>query len=423
MRLVDFRFLIDFLLGQGITELRLLGGEPLLHPQIKEILLEIKGVKEFSHIAIFTGGLFSGNIVPLLDDGRISMVVNVNQPKDYRTSQLERLKRNLGLMVDRGISITVGFNIYEEAFDYGPLFAMCEEFSIHSLRLCIANPSSEGSSTTLSRTSRKRLGSRLYSLIMDCGEKNIHVFFDCCLSPCMFTDEEFGAIVKQSPRITTGFGICTPSMDVSPDLEVFRCFSFGRSPSADLKSFKNTNELFSFFMNEVDAFKWSVWAEECSDCEYFRRRVCQGDCLGFNAEQLRLFRTKNRDAKILSAKAYDELKSGNFMHAKDLFEGSLALYDQDLDVVSDYVFALLKNGEADHARDIWRKHKHRLQFEDSASGFMLDGLIAESEQEYGVALKDFRKSLRYVDEEKKESIRQRIMHIEELAKVKLGRQL
>jgi len=63
MSLEDFKWLIDFSKRSGVYEVRLIGGEPTLHPQFLEIIQELLFDDEITHIHIFSNGTFNERIL------------------------------------------------------------------------------------------------------------------------------------------------------------------------------------------------------------------------------------------------------------------------------------------------------------------------------------------------------------------------
>lgn len=72
---------------ENISTMRILGGEPLLHPYLKEILREALKNKNIDNIQIVTNGtvLFKDDIIPVLRDPRVSVDISYygNVSKKY----------------------------------------------------------------------------------------------------------------------------------------------------------------------------------------------------------------------------------------------------------------------------------------------------------------------------------------------------
>lgn len=81
---------------KGIERLRILGGEPLLHPQLKEILLGILQNDNVKNIQIVTNGtmLFAEDILKVLRDKRISVDISNYGKISWNYSNLIRQLRN-----------------------------------------------------------------------------------------------------------------------------------------------------------------------------------------------------------------------------------------------------------------------------------------------------------------------------------------
>ena len=92
--------ILDFYNFQPKIELRLLGGEPTLHPQFTDIVEKIQGAGHW--VKIFSNGIIDGKVRDFLEkkgrSGRIEIVLNVNEPGSWSplektevTATLERL--------------------------------------------------------------------------------------------------------------------------------------------------------------------------------------------------------------------------------------------------------------------------------------------------------------------------------------------
>lgn len=412
MSLDDFLFILSFLKRSKLTNVRLLGGEPLIHPQIKQFLEEIQKEDDFELVNIFTGGIFPHKVIQYLKENRTSIIVNCNHPKDYNLSQYKCLLSNLEMMVDRGLRVVIGYNIYEEDFDYYPIIELCNDFAIDTLRICIAKPNIAKSAEVLGWQERKKIGGRVYSLVMECIDRAIKVIFDCVLTPCTFTDEQWGSITKVFPHVTNSYGVCTPVLDIDADLQVSRCFALDHSPTVSLRNFDNSEELFQFFCNETDAYKWHAVEGECKNCKYFTFRVCQGDCLSFVYSKIVALKESRNKSIDVFKEAYCHLRLQNINFAITKFEEGLELYKGDSTVICDYVFALLKSSQFDKAERVLNYYDRILSVDKFGAYFMLKGLFAEAVKDEKNAIRFYRKAVRKVDTNKKTELLERVKGLE-----------
>lgn len=415
MTIEDFRYVLCFLKYSKIKNVRLLGGEPLIHPNLEEFLYEIEKEKYFKNITIFTGGIFSPKIIKYLKSNKseIKLVLNYNHPSEYTNRKYKLLLRNIESLIDNGLKISVGYNIYQVNFDYIPLIKLCDYFGIKTLRLCIANPSIGKNTEVLDWIQRKSIGKRIYSLYMEALKKGIDIIFDCVVPPCIFTNKQWGKMTKSNPVLFYKYGICFPALDVDPSLKVFRCFSINQKFSVDLKNFKNANELFGFFYNEIDAYKWYIIDEECKHCSYIVSGICQGDCIGFKYSRIVALKKKKDIASKDFKQAYKHLKLNNYDLAIAKFEDGLKIYNYEINVICDYVHTLLKKSKVFKAQIILEEYTRVLEIDNSGISLMIKALLAESQNEFNKAITLYRKLLNVIDKSKREEILKRVRILKE----------
>ena len=99
-------YIADFLSASGENHVSLLGGEPLLHPQISSIIKYLN--QRNLSVTIFTSGIMPIDrlqrfVVELneLQNLRIGFVCNVNEPRFSPKNELERVEQFLSLFANR----------------------------------------------------------------------------------------------------------------------------------------------------------------------------------------------------------------------------------------------------------------------------------------------------------------------------------
>lgn len=408
MSLTDFLSVLNFFKKSNLNNVRLLGGEPLIHPDFKQFIEEVLKEESFEFISVFTSGIFSPELIECLENDRIIVIVNCNHPKDYSPLHYKTLIANLESMVDRGIRVVIGYNIYEQDFDYYPIIELCDDLAVDTLRICIANPNIAKTVEVLDREQREKIGDKIYSLIIECANRNINVIVDCVLTPCIFTDEQWGKITKLYPQIANSYAVCTPVMDVDSNLYVSRCFSLGNNQTVNLNKFNNSKELWDFFSEQIDYYKWYAAEDKCKNCEYYTLGVCQGGCLGFTYPKITTLKEKQCESKNLFTEAYYYLRSHNYNSAIDKFEEGLMTYNYDSTILCDYIFALLKDSQFSKAQSTLNYYDKILNGDNFGSYFMIKGLLAEAIKDKKSAIRFYRKALKKIDKDKKKQIFERL---------------
>lgn len=113
----DFNYVLNFQKRNNMGEVRLIGGEPTLHPQFKEIINRIINSRCFRRILIFSNFTFSEDIADFLvsksKEIEIDFLPNINEFHLVGNKMSERIKANLDLMFEKCEKLKcLGINIY-----------------------------------------------------------------------------------------------------------------------------------------------------------------------------------------------------------------------------------------------------------------------------------------------------------------------
>lgn len=78
-------------------------------------------------------------------------------------------------------------------------------------------------------------------------------------------------------------GCCGPALDVTPELEVIRCFALSKLVRVKLMDFPNERELGAWFLAciEPQLLQRGCFSY-CSECQHFKTGRCYGGCLAWH---------------------------------------------------------------------------------------------------------------------------------------------
>ena len=251
----------------------LLGGEPTLHSQFKEIV-EYFSNKGFP-IKIFTNGVTSGlrSILDLaLDDIRI--ILNLNEPASYNSKEWQQIEKNCQAFTS---NIALSFNVYKPDFDWTYLKEAILGWGMDKfIRIGIAQPIKGMKNAYLQDKDTKMAAQRLVAMAEDLAEDGISIGFDCGFRSCDFTREELGILAQCG----TGFLFdCKPVLDIGPDLMTWRCFPFSVGPGVKLTDFGSFKELEQFYTDKWLEIQKTGNTEKCPTCDNLEIASCGGGCL------------------------------------------------------------------------------------------------------------------------------------------------
>jgi radical SAM protein with 4Fe4S-binding SPASM domain len=278
MSLEKYLICLDFLHKSHENHMKLLGGEPTLHPEIRpfvELNLE-RGIET----TLFTNGLWEPNVQEFFEQpntSTVQFVFNVNELSLLKSRDKAILERSLKIAGSRAI---IGFNIYRTDFDLMFLGDLIEAFSLKkTIRLGLASPIVGVENDYILEGELKTVGKRLVAQLLTLEKKDILGSFDCGFPLCLFNRKELGTLALA----TQGFSsVCDAIIDVGVDLTVWPCFPLSNILNVKMTDFKNLLEIKSFYQKKFNSLRQFGHRESCLSCKYLRRGQCSGGCLARN---------------------------------------------------------------------------------------------------------------------------------------------
>lgn len=279
-------YVVDFLEKSGIKHISLLGGEPLIHRNAAEII-EYLIVEHGFDVCIFTSGImpkgklepFANRIISIAkkEPGKLMFVVNVNEPRLSKESELTKVYHFLSLLAS---FCALSFNIYRLDYNIDFLSEYILRFGLRRhVRFGIANPIPGSDNQYIDPRDFKQAKNTLMLGLKKMNELNIYPGLDCGFPMCMFTDEELGKLYKYT-RNGLVFE-CGPTIDIGPDLNCWSCFPLSSFNKKSLRDFQNYNELYSYFEKVQQSYRSEVNGiyKECDTCRNYEDELCSGGCL------------------------------------------------------------------------------------------------------------------------------------------------
>jgi radical SAM protein with 4Fe4S-binding SPASM domain len=275
--LENFERFLEFQLRSSEALLKLLGGEPTLHPQFLEFLRRAheRGLETL----VFTNGLWPRAVqeglraIPLAK-WKIKFLFNVNEPHLQPASQLAHIKKSMAIAGAQG---SCGFNIYREDFDLQFIPDLIDAAGMsRDVRLGLASPIVGTENSFVESARFKAIGLRLLDQLSKLEQRNVLGSFDCGFPLCMFPEESLGSLTLN----TRGFhSVCSFPIDVGPDLTVWPCFPLSNFENLHLLDFPNAAELRAHYTKRLAGMKRMGALDECLTCKYLGREQCNGGCV------------------------------------------------------------------------------------------------------------------------------------------------
>jgi len=305
MSLSDFEFLIRWAKSQGWQSLRLLGGEPTVHPEFKTIL-GIARQQGFS-LSISTNGLFDPELNSSFNNCLIEYI-NFSYPQDQLEPQdMEIFQQNLKKVISKKIPVVLSGIIYPDKDDWRQIIDLAKRYPTKAIvRFSMVLPGHQ------KHFSPKEFQDHIHDLAKQILHISRYAYKNCVafyfyrpLLLCMFSPEEIKFLRSISPFLCySRCPLCLKGnydvdlrLTVNPDLSCFPC------PVLLSKGIKITPEMTretinQFFKPLIKQLSMQPLMDTCQTCQYFinykrhledasqdlaDRTVCQGGCFEYRA--------------------------------------------------------------------------------------------------------------------------------------------
>ena len=282
-----FEARLDFLDRSDIREVRLIGGEPTLHPRFEEIIerARLRG----RHIVVFSHGLLSertSRCLERLTPDDCTIVVNANAtrvpdgPSDRESAHRLRVLRRLG---QRAV---LGFTADRVDLHLDFLLQLIAESGCRrEIRLGLAHPSPSGLNTHLHPKQYPAVGPKIAAFARAATAAGVKLRFDCGFVRCMFSESDVAALRDHETDLPWR---CNPILDVDLDGRALHCLPLSSALPAPAVEGRTASTLRAELVARARPYRVAGIYRECSTCRFKRNEECTGGCL---AATLRRFRT------------------------------------------------------------------------------------------------------------------------------------
>ena len=284
--LEDFDKRLDFLERSGIEDVRLIGGEPGLHPDFPALIE--RAVRRLPKLVVFSNGVLGEPALRALEGlppERLTVLINLSAAgRSGKLSAKEQAQR--GILLQRlGRRAIAAGTISSVDFDFNSFFPLILENGCQkSLRLGIAQPAQAGQNAFLHPRQYPAVGKRIALFSMRAAQAGIRVEFDCGFVRCMFSKPDLEILAEA--KAYTEYR-CSPVLDIDLKGQISHCFPLAGRFTADFTPEAKAKELREEFSRRTRAYRMAGIYKECSTCAYKAQEQCTGGCL---AATLRRFR-------------------------------------------------------------------------------------------------------------------------------------
>jgi len=277
LNMVDLEKIIDFYQRSQLSRFVVLGGEPTLNHDFNGMIDRLLKEREFKSVMIFTNGLMPENVLDYLScnpDSRLRIALNLNHPDDYTGTQWSRINKTMNVLSTK---IGLGVNIYKAGQDYNYLIDAIEQFNLgHHVRVGLTQPVIGSKNNYACESDFPGIAQDLVHFAAKAFQKDIDFSFDCGFQFCMFTLEQHTELLRYGIKFKS---ICSPIIDIGPDLSVWRCFPLFKDVCGHLTDFGTKNRIIDFYDEKYKNFIPMGNRLECPQCRYRKNGLCSGGCL------------------------------------------------------------------------------------------------------------------------------------------------
>jgi len=306
MDLNTFRTALEFV-ARTQDYVGIIGGEPTLHPQFSEILDEVIKNENIKRFLVFTNGTNLYRYIDRLANSKSGVLVNYNAPyeiirqhgEEAGKKLFEKTRENvIKIRKLMGERISVGVNIFDDNTDWSHVVDILKATGIEDLRVSTVAPNAhnrDNFNLTYYDTYIKSLIS-LLDQVKDCVRK---IVFDCSSPPaCVLNKykQELDNLNKYYENKGSKLNLyscssCKPVIDITPDLEIVRCFSMSRYKKINLSDFENVLQISEYFEKEIDGICYNVKTNFlCENCEFSKKKMCNGGCMSFALNKAKIIK-------------------------------------------------------------------------------------------------------------------------------------
>ena len=311
--------------------LSLSGGEPFLHPKIEMIVKHFRETCRGTALRILSGGVFNKDVLDSISPEVGGIIFNINEPRDYENPKhFAKVINNVEAAIRKGFKVGIGFNVWRLDFDTSFIPNLAYRLGLPRFTWAVANPIKGLPSKAVPPQQYGELSARCFEMLQKAAALNIEGGLDCTLPLCFFKEAEMGWVRQYHPGTASLMGVCEPPpIDVTPELDIIRCFACSKAARLKLKDFHNQAEIEDWFKEHIDAQLLQKGCfSYCSECQHLKEGRCYGGCLACH-EGVDLDEDKLR-APSLAQRMNEALETGKPDLALSYFKTANYLIKTDL---------------------------------------------------------------------------------------------
>ncbi len=220
--LAVFLQILKFLKTYNYKDVRLLGGEPLLHKDIRNIFLLSQ--KWWFDVLLFSNlNLPKKHLKTVFEWLPISMRINCNlNNRDFYTQEeYDRLLQNMKYLHDLWHQIIIGHNVYDISKPYIDILKTAKSVGSKIINLKVTN--TIAGKELIVDTGTREYGKYLYSIVRD-GKNDFQFEFSCGLDKSIFKESELQLFQDLWIPMRYWCSGASGGYDIDIDWSISKCF-------------------------------------------------------------------------------------------------------------------------------------------------------------------------------------------------------
>jgi MoaA/NifB/PqqE/SkfB family radical SAM enzyme len=296
LSLQNFKTICQLSNQAKIRSAHLLGGEPTLHPELKDLLKA--AMSTYYSIRIFTNGIFSKEVADLvkLYNKRVGLTFNVSTPGFVFNPQTRtKVADNINLLKETNpVAISLVSSFIGD--DYLTILKLIQKHKIFSkvTILLALNLPEAGSHNPYTIEQFPKIGAGVIKCLTWLRKNGYHnkiSFTNSGFRPCMFNKQQGAILAKLGIKIAK---VCHDDNDwftVSFDktLSSYRCYPLSTKDHLVINENSDFQVMQQQFRKIFKIYEKQYVLTYCRSCPFFgfKKNQCSGPCMGFrmNATQ------------------------------------------------------------------------------------------------------------------------------------------
>ncbi len=271
----QYHRMLDFLQRSHIDQVRLLGGEPTLHPRFSAMVAE--ALARGFRVLVFSGGLIppaARETILHAPADRVSVLLNIAAPGTLTAAEH---RGQAATCAHLGQRAQLGFNIDRPGVHLDFLLPLISEYGLRrTIRLGLAHPVWGGRNECLHPRQYPEVGRRVAAFAERARTAGVTLDFDCGWVPCMFPPGALAAMGRAPGELGRR---CGPILDLLPDGQVVSCYALARHAQEPLPDREDAAWLRARLADRQRAVRSFTLYPKCALCEFRARGECVGGCL------------------------------------------------------------------------------------------------------------------------------------------------